>query len=897
MKKKRVWSVLLAVAVAVTSLPAPHLQAAPAEVSREDTQSGDTSVLNLKFEKNGDTVDLTDSSSKHAEVTAAGTVTSVEGAVGTAISLDGKTGTFLNLGNDTALTPGKLTVSFWMKPNAAIRGEQPIAWNKNAWNSDGWYICANTEVPLELSVGPDTKAQNPQPYKIRVKSTDPNAFFPTNDWTHVTVTYDSDTKEAKIYRNGIPQETQISEAITGTATGVIGPFDGQKSIGYNGPEHNSTFLNAALDEYRIYDKVLGVSDIVSFYKESEGHTLDAAAVEALEKADLAALAIDTETASSLTLPTEGAFGSVITWSSSEPTILTNTGELLDYPQTDTVVTLTASVSYAGETPQTQEFPVTVKALQEGQDPNLVLDLNFDEGNPNDASVYGNTVTVNGAAVSYPDGVNGKGIALNGTDNWLNLGTKGKLSPSKLSLSFWINPKEIMTGERTITWNKDKWYHDGWYLMSESDTTPLALSVGPDTQGEGPGKNPQPYKISVSGTRSEFFPVGEWTHIFVTYDSDTKKAAVYRNGVLQKTNTAQGITAAATGVIGPCEGGQKAIGYNGPTHKSAFLNASLDEYRLYNKVFGVEDAIRIYEETGNKTFDYQAAAQSELDALAPSWVDGKIFQDIELPAAGENGSAITWTSSNPEFLTNDGKVLKRPEIGAADQKVTMTASAKYLNKGEAATKTFQVSIQAKEANEDPSKVLELNFEGNLNDSSMYKNNVQENGTVSYKLGVNDTGKAVALDGETWLDLGTKGALSPSKLSLSFWINPQAALTGEQAITWNKKEFNGEGWYLMSENDTTPLSLSVGSNTLGGNGQPYMISTNGDRSEFFPVGKWTHILVIYDSDTKEAAIYRNGIPQKTVVKYALSDTASGVITPCDGDLKVVGSNGPVISMVRN
>ena len=345
------------------------------------------------------------------------------------------------------------------------------------------------------------------------------------------------------------------------------------------------------------------------------------------------------------------------------------------------------------------------------------------------------------------------------------------------------------------------------------------------------------------------------------------------------------------MIGPCEGGQKAIGYNGPTHKSAFLNASLDEYRLYNKVFGVEDAIRIYEETGNKTFDYQAVAQSELDALAPSWADGTIFQDIELPAAGENGSAITWTSSEPTFLTNDGKVLKRPEIGADDQEVILTASAKYLNKGEAATRTFKVSIQEKEANEDPSKVLELNFEGNTNDSSMYKNKVEANGEVSYRLGVNDTGKAAVLNGETWLDLGTKGALSPSKLSLSFWINPQAALTGEQAITWNKKEFNSEGWYLMSENDTTPLSLSVGSNTLGGNGQSYMISANGDRSEFFPVGKWTHILVTYDSDTKEAAIYRNGIPQKTVVKYALSDTASGVITPCDGDLKVIGSNGPV------
>ncbi len=145
------------------------------------------------------------------------------------------------------------------------------------------------------------------------------------------MTYDSDTKEAKVYRNGIPQETTVRYSVTGTATGVIGPFEGQKSIGYNGPVHKGSYLNASLDEYRIYDRVLGASDIVSFYKESEGRTLDAAEVQKLVKADLDALTMDTETASSLTLPTEGASGSVITWSSSNTDILAKTGELIAYP--------------------------------------------------------------------------------------------------------------------------------------------------------------------------------------------------------------------------------------------------------------------------------------------------------------------------------------------------------------------------------------------------------------------------------------------------------------------------------------------------------------------------------------------------------------------------------------
>ena len=86
-----------------------------------------------------------------------------------------------------------------------------------------------------------------QQYKIWTKSADPNAFFPTDQWTHVAVTYDSDTKEAKVYRNGIPQETTVKYGVTGTATGVIGPFEGQKSIGYNGPVHILTlpWMNTA----------------------------------------------------------------------------------------------------------------------------------------------------------------------------------------------------------------------------------------------------------------------------------------------------------------------------------------------------------------------------------------------------------------------------------------------------------------------------------------------------------------------------------------------------------------------------------------------------------------------------------------------------------------------------
>ncbi len=870
MKKRSIWSVILAAAITVTSLPVTYLQAAPEQVSEERTENTDTSVLNLKFEDETGASILADSSSKKAEVVVRGSVTSVQGVVGKAISLDGNT--YLDLGTDGALSPEKLTLCFWIKPNADIAGEQIIAWNKQEWYTDGWYLTSNNDnEPLGLSVGPGPTGG--QPYQIVVTGARSD-FFPTGEWTHVAVTYDSESKQAQVYRNGIPQKTFVKNNITETATGVIGDCDGdQKVIGCNGPKHNyGSKLNACLDEYRLYDKVLGMEDVVNAFKES-GLSLDSAAVKELAESDLEALYVASETAKDIVLPTKGNSGSVIAWSSSEPGILSDEGKIVKYPtaeEGDKEVILTASASYAGEEAVTKPFSVTVKALAEGQDPSLILDLKFDEGNTSDTSIYGHPAKENGT-VEYPAGVKGKAVTLKGANSWIDLGISDLLCPSKMSLSFWINPADNLTGEQIIAWHKDAFNSDGFYLRS-AEGEPLGLSIGP---GGG-----QPYFIKVSGDRNEFFPKGEWTHVLITYDSDTKEAVVYRNGLPQKTSVGQQIEGTATGVIGPCKNVTKYIGRNG-SYNSSFLEASLDEYRLYDRVLDIEEIIAVYEESGRK-FDKKAVAQSDLDVL--SLVNSTI-KDINLPLKGEKGSVITWESSKPEVLTNSGEVKKRPGIGEPDETVTLTASASYLN-GEAAVRTFAVTIKAYSEDENPNLLLDLNFDGgDLKDSSVYENLVKANGTVAYPEGIK--GKAVSLNGtDSWLNLGTNGMLSPSRLTLAFWIKPNADMgTGEQVIAWSKKAFNSDGYYLTT-NSREPLGLSVGP----ANDQPYFIKVDGDRNEFFPTGEWTHVLVTYDSDTKEAAMYRNGILQKTSIKYKITETATGVIGACEGDEKSIGYNGP-------
>ncbi|WP_282940808.1 immunoglobulin-like domain-containing protein [Paenibacillus sp. RC67] len=68
----------------------------------------------------------------------------------------------------------------------------------------------------------------------------------------------------------------------------------------------------------------------------------------------------------------------------------------------------------------------------------------------------------------------------------------------------------------------------------------------------------------------------------------------------------------------------------------------------------------------------------------------VYADLLLPTVGNNGSAITWTTSNTSILTAAGQV-KQPAYGEPDQTVTLTANLN-LN-GNLASKTFVVTVKA------------------------------------------------------------------------------------------------------------------------------------------------------------------------------------------------------------
>ncbi len=309
-----------------------------------------------------------------------------------------------------------------------------------------------------------------------------------------------------------------------------------------------------------------------------------------------------------------------------------------------------------------------------------LDLRF-EGDVTDSSSLAHTTQLHGHQgatpdVTYTDGVTAGTNAIKfGGDTYLDLGSSTELLPTSLSLSYWFKPDAAMTGEEIITWNKAAYNSDGFYLSSVSNTNPLLLSVG------AASGLPREYRVSTSD-RAAFFPVGEWTHIVVTFDEATKAATFYRNGV-KVPSTAQNTGAA--GVIDPNADVPKTIGYNGPNYNGAYLKSNLDEYRLYAGVATAGDVATLFEEGGG-TIDKAALAQQDAEGIN---LPETATIALALPTVGSNGSEITWSSSDPDVIGTDGTVT--PPSGD-DVTVTLTAYVSYAG-GPAVRRDFSVTVVA------------------------------------------------------------------------------------------------------------------------------------------------------------------------------------------------------------
>ncbi|MGM0922731.1 MAG: LamG-like jellyroll fold domain-containing protein [Bacillota bacterium] len=239
----------------------------------------------------------------------------------------------------------------------------------------------------------------------------------------------------------------------------------------------------------------------------------------------------------------------------------------------------------------------------------------------------------------------------------------------------------------------------------------------------------------------------------------------------------------------------------------------------------------------------------------------VISNLTLPAKGLRHSEITWQSSNPEVVSEQG-IVTRP---TDEENVTVTLTATITKGDISATKTFSITVLPQKKGK---LVAHYAFEDSLVDSTnnAYSGTVTGNrinntgGANTYAGG--KVGKAVMFDGTSGIRL-PDGLISSNKYTVSLWLKPDQ-LTDFTTAFFGAR--NTDNW----------ISLLPRGGEWVNNNTMIWSSSNGwydaDTKVKLHVNEWSH--VAFTVDNGKIAIYINGVKTYTGTGF------SNIFTTTDG-----------------
>ena len=323
------------------------------------------------------------------------------------------------------------------------------------------------------------------------------------------------TKPVDIHLN---QDGTVSGAVTGTWE-KAGHYDAEISIGGN--TYDGVFV-------RDWDPVSQAYVMTFTAVSSEGVTIwgskytdmpDAQVVDAVYN-DLSIDNAD-QVNSNLALPAEGTHEAVITWQSSDPSLVSNTGEVNRPDGLNTVsATLTATIT-KGDVTKTKSFTITVLPYVPAT---LVAQyaLNGDLADSTKAfgagSVTGNRLDnpAGGSITFDAQGKDGQAAIFNGTSG-IKL-PNGLINNNSYSVSLWVKPSQLAT------------YTTTFFGAANANSWVSLLPKGP-LNGSAQVWSGDAWYDAATGVN---LPVNQWTNLIFTVDNGTIN--VYVNGAKKFTGS-------------------------------------------------------------------------------------------------------------------------------------------------------------------------------------------------------------------------------------------------------------------------------------------------------------------------------------------------------------------------
>jgi arabinan endo-1,5-alpha-L-arabinosidase len=215
----------------------------------------------------------------------------------------------------------------------------------------------------------------------------------------------------------------------------------------------------------------------------------------------------------LELPTEGTRDAVISWSSSNADVVTDTG-IITRPAAGSdpaEATLTATIQKGSET-TTKVFTISVlpaKASGEIAHYSFNGDLTDSLGNLTAGTVTGNRIDNTTGNISYTEGKSGNAAVFNG-DSGVRL-PNGLISSNSYSVALWLKPEQLTAFTTTFFGARDA---NNWVSLVPMGPVGNQTMIWSGTT----------WYDAVTGMT---IPAGEWTHLAFTVNEG--QISVYVNG--------------------------------------------------------------------------------------------------------------------------------------------------------------------------------------------------------------------------------------------------------------------------------------------------------------------------------------------------------------------------------
>lgn len=457
----------------------------------------------------------------------------------------------------------------------------------------------------------------------------------------------------------------------------------------------------------------------------------------------------TSVSDNFVLPSIGKYDTQIAWRSADSSAVEVVGNLAvvkrEVGQTKTT-TLTATVT-RGNSQYERDFTVTLKPLSTTE--NLVKDFTFENigGEQKEYYITQNLSlpnSYNGASVTW-ESSNTNAIKINGQVSQTHKDTPVKLTayfmaggvPFEKEFDVVVAAKgELLENEdfsAISTESQDINGYNNWEveaplgengvsatiereitdsIKSYDDSQKVLLIERTATKDEGANSNQKVKKKFTRGIKKEItaidfdfmFTVDGGT-LYCELEGLSRHYAITRTGIALKgmSETPFGTTL------------ELNRWYHISVVQDAYLN-TYDVYLDYEKVNGESiyapgnatiNGINFYSNVktaiGHESFrlrritvrDLTPDAQERVDTATANLTIGQIDYDkakIELPLYAENNTSVSWKSSMPDVISEDGTVTR----ASASKTVTLTATVKKGNSK--ATKTFDVTVNATSGNE-------------------------------------------------------------------------------------------------------------------------------------------------------------------------------------------------------